>query len=171
VDCLDALMTRRSIRQYLPKPLTDHEIDVLLRAAMAAPSAGNQQPWRFVLVTEFARLAELSQATPYSKMIAAAPLAIAVCGDTAAQKHPGYWVQDCSAAVQNMLVAAQAIGLGGVWIGVHPVAEREDAVRRICGIPDEIVPLALVAVGYPAEVKPPADRYEPSYVHHESWNG
>lgn len=170
MDGIDVLMTRRSIRQYTPKSLTEHEVDVLLRAAMAAPSAGNQQPWRFVVMTDPARLAELSEATPYAKMIASAPLAIAVCGDTTAEKHAGYWVQDCSAAVQNMLLAAHAIGLGGVWIGVHPVTERESAVRRICELPDDIVPLALVAVGHPAETKPPADRYEHSHVHLEKWN-
>ena len=92
-----------------------------------------------------------------------------VCGDTRNEKHPGYWVQDCSAAVENALVAIHAIGLGAVWIGVHPVAERWQAMRRICGVPDGIVPLAMIAVGHPAEEKPPAERYRAEYAFREHW--
>lgn len=169
MDAIDVLMTRRSIRQFLPKPLTDHEVDVLLRAAMAAPSAGNQQPWRFVVVSDASRLAELSSATPYAKMLASAPLGIVVCADTTSEKHPGYWVQDCSAAVQNMLLAAHSVGLGGVWVGVYPIAERVEAVSGLCALPEGIVPLAMVAVGHPAEVKPPVDRYDAHFVHTDTW--
>jgi len=169
MDTLDVLMTRRSIRAYTDDPVSDGDISILLRAAMAAPSAGNQQPWRFVVVTEHGQLQALSEATPHSRMVASAPLAIVICGDTRAEKHPGYWVQDCSAAVQNTLVAAHAIGLGAVWVGVHPIAERTENVSRICELPAGIVPLCIVSVGRPAEVKSPADRYEPTFVHRNRW--
>jgi len=167
MDSLDAIMSRRSVRMFTRDAVSDGDIDTLLKAAMAAPSAGNQQPWRFVVVTEHGQLQALAEATPYSGPAGRSPLAIVVCGDTRAEKHPGYWVQDCSAAIQNTLVAANAIGLGAVWIGVHPVSERSGNVARICEVPDGIVPLAIVAIGHPAETKPPADRYEPAFVHRD----
>jgi len=169
MDCLDALFSRRSIRSYTDEPVSDGDIELLLKAAMSAPSAGNQQPWRFIVVTEHGQLQALSEATPYSRLVASAPLAIVVCGDTRAEKHPGYWVQDCSAAMENMLVAANAIGLGAVWVGVHPVPDRTENVARIGAVPAGIVPLGMAAIGHPAEHKPPAQRYEPGYVHHDKW--
>jgi nitroreductase len=169
MNCLDALMSRRSIRHYTDEPVTDEQVDVLLKAAMAAPSAGNQQPWRFIVVRDRERLQRMSEATPYSGMLARAPLGIIVAGDTRDEKHPGYWVQDCSAAVQNLLVAAQAIGLGAVWIGVHPNAEREDNVRAISDVPEGIVPLAMISIGHPAEEKPPSERFREDFVHKERW--
>ena len=136
---------------------------------MAAPSAGNQQSWRFIVVRDRDVLEEMSTATPYSKMLATAPLGVVVAGDTRDEKHPGYWVQDCSAALQNLLVAAHATGLGAVWIGVHPVREREENVRRICSVPEGIVPLAMIALGHPAEEKPPAERFREDFVYHDRW--
>ncbi len=171
MDALDALLGRRSIRTYADAPVTDEQLEVLLRAAMAAPSAGNQQPWRFIVVRDGAQRHALAGATPYAGMIGRAPVGIVVCGDTRDEKHPGYWVQDCSAAIENLLVAAHAIGLGAVWIGVYPVEERVANVRRICGVPDGVVPMSMVALGHPAEVKPPAERYEPAFVHEERWIG
>jgi nitroreductase len=171
MDCLDALMTRRSIRRYTDEPVSEADIEVLLRAAMAAPSAGNQQSWRIVVVTDRDQLERLSKATPYSAMLAQAPLGLVVCGDTRDERHVGYWVQDCSAAIQNLLVAANAIGLGGVWIGCYPVEYRVANVREICGVPEGIVPMSMVALGHPSEEKPPADRYEPRYVHRDRWMG
>lgn len=169
MDPLDALMTRRSIRSYTNDPVSDNDIDTLLKAAMAAPSAGNQQPWRFLVVTEHGQLSALSEATPYARMVAGAPLAFVVCGDTRAETHPGYWVQDCSAAVENLLVAANGIGLGAVWIGVHPVEDRVRNVSAICELPEGIVPLCAIAIGHPAERKPPAERYRPEFVHRDRW--
>lgn len=169
MDCLDALFGRRSIRRYTDAPVTDADLDVLLRAAMAAPSAGNQQPWRFVVVRDAQRRKELSEATPYASMLVDAPVALVVCGDTREEKHPGYWVQDCSAAIENLLIAANATGLGAVWIGAHPVEDRVENIRRICGVPEGIVPMSMVAIGHPVEGKPPGERFEPSYVHTERW--
>jgi nitroreductase len=169
VDCIEAIMGRRSIRQYAPDPVTDDELGLLLRAAMAAPSAGNQQPWHFVTVRERALLDELSTATQYAAPLARAPLGLVVCAETRDLKHPGYWVIDCSAAIENLLVAAHAAGLGAVWIGVYPVQERVDNVARIIGTPEGIVPMSMVGVGHPAEGKPPAERFRPELVHAERW--
>ncbi len=170
MNCLDAIMTRRSIRTYTDQAVTEEQTDTILRAAMAAPSAGNQQSWRFIVVTEADQRSELSKTTPYAKMLADAPLGIVVCGDTRTEKHPGYWVQDCSAAIENALVAANSLGLGAVWLGVHPIAERADNVRKVLGLPEGVEPLAMLAIGHPAETKPAADRFEPAFVHHERWS-
>lgn len=169
MNLLDAISTRRSIRRYTDEPVAQEQIETLLRAAMSAPSAGNQQPWRFVVVTDSKQLERLSTATQYAQPMGRAKLGLVVCGDTRDNKHPGYWVQDCSAAIENLLLAAHAIGLGGVWIGVHPHEERVTNVRSICAVPEGVVPLAMVALGVPAEAKPQPDRYEPSYVHRDMW--
>lgn len=169
MECIEAILGRRSIRAYADEPVTDDEIEQILRAAMAAPSAGNQQSWRFVVVRDRDQRLALAQATPYSSMIAEAPVALVVCGYTRDEKHPGYWVQDCSAAIQNALVAIHAMGLGAVWIGAHPVAERVDNIREICDIPEGIVPMSMIALGRPAQTKPPGERFEPAFVHSEKW--
>jgi nitroreductase len=170
MDALTAIHTRRSIRQFADAPVTDEQLETLLRAAMAAPSAGNQQSWRFVVVRDEATRMRLAEATPYASPVARAPLGIVVLGDTRGNKHPGYWVQDCSAAVENLLLAAHAIGLGAVWIGVHPVEERENNVREIVGTPQGVVPLCLIAVGVPANPGPEVDRFKPEFVHAEGWS-
>lgn len=169
MDGIETIMTRRSIRNYTDDPVSDEQVEVILRAAMAAPSAGNQQSWRFVVVRDPQQRARLSEATPYSRMIAKAPVALVVCGDTRNEKHPGYWVQDCSAAIENALLAINALGLGAVWIGGHPVAERVENIRRICAVPEGVVPISMIAIGHPAETKPPSERFEPAFVHRERW--
>ena len=169
VDAFDALLGRRSIRSYTAEPVSDEHVELLLRSAMAAPSAGNQQPWRFIVCREKERLVRLSEATPYARMLAQAPLGIVVAGDTRAEKHPGYWVQDCSAAIENLLLAVHALGLGAVWIGVHPIPERSAAVREICEVPEGVVPMALIAIGHPAETKPPSERFRGDFVSYERW--
>jgi len=169
MDALDAILKRRSIRRYQGIAVTDEQLKVLLEAAMAAPSAGNQQPWRFVVVTARETLDALAAAHPYAKMLHQAPAAVVVCGDTAVDKHPRFWPQDCAAATQNLLVAATALGLGSCWVGVHPHAEREAAVRKVLDLPAAITPLALVALGYAAEEKGPVLRYNDDYIHREKW--
>lgn len=171
MESLDVIMSRRSIRRFTEQPLTREQLDIVVRAAMAAPSAGNQQPWRFVVVTDRPVLAQLAEATPYSKLVADCAAAIVVCGDTREEKHPGYWVQDCSAATQNALLAVNGLGLGAVWIGVHPISEREANVAGIIGAPQGVRPLGMIAIGHPAEEKPPAERYEPAFVHSNHWGG
>src|SRR5450759_2515888 len=152
MDALDAIMTRRSVRKFTGEPVSEADIETILRAAMAAPSAFNQQRWRFVVVSDPERLAELSEATPYAGSLAGAAAGIVVCGETADERRPGYWVVECSAAAENALLAATALGLGSVWLGVAMYDDRIGNVRGILALPDHISPLAMIALGHPAEL-------------------
>ena len=169
MDALDAILSRRSIRKYTAQPISDETIKEVLEAAMAAPSAGNEQPWHFVVIDDRRMLDEIPKFHPYSRMLAGAPMAILVCGDLELQKYEGYWVQDCSAATENLLIAAQAKGLGAVWLGVYAIEERVVGFRKLLGIPDHVIPFALISIGYPAEQKPGADRYNSSRVRRNRW--
>ncbi len=170
MDLLDAIHSRRSIRQFTDAPVTDEQVETLLRAAMAAPSAHNQQPWRFVVVRDAEQRARLAEATHYASPFGRAALGIVVLGDTRGNKAPGYWVQDCAAAVENLLLAAQAIGLGAVWIGVHPTEANVGNVASIVGTPEGVVPFCMIAVGVPAAPGPVVDRFKPEFVHAEGFS-
>ena len=165
----DPVLARRSIRAYTDEPVSEAQVERLLRAAMAAPSAGNQQPWRFVLVTDRDTLRAVNDFHPYARMLERAPLAVVVCGATEGIRWPGFWEQDCAAAVENLLIEAEMLGLGAVWLGVHPLEERVAGLRALLGVPDGVTPFAIVAVGRPAEGKKPADRYRAEHVHRERW--
>jgi nitroreductase len=163
---LSIIFARRSIRQYTGEPVSEADIQSLLEAGMAAPSASNRQPWHYVVVTDRATLKALAKAHPFGKMIAHAGLGIAVCGDPA---KSDWWVQDCSAATENILVAATALGLGGVWLGCHGRPEREAAVRGVLGIPDQVGVLSLLSIGHPAEEIEARTQYDPAHVHRGRW--
>jgi nitroreductase len=162
-------MTRRSIRAYAPGDVSDDLLGKLLRAAMAAPSAGNAQPWHFVAIRDRASLDAIANFHPYAKMCRQAPLAILVCADPAQEKYPGFWVQDCSAATMNLLLAAHALGLGAVWVGVYPEQDRMEGFRKLLGLPAGILPLSLVPVGHPGQKAGEADRFAPDRVHSDRW--
>jgi nitroreductase len=168
METLTAIMTRRSIRKYSPEPIQDDLVKKILAAAMNAPSAGNQQPWQFVVVNERKSLDAIAEIHPHGKMLKQAPLAIVVCGDLSVEKHKGYWVQDCSAATQNMLLAAHGLGLGAVWLGVYPREERMKGIGEFLKVPEQVVPFCVVSVGWPAEKVEQVKRYEEKKVH---WNG
>jgi len=163
---IDLIKHRRSIRKYTSEPVTEDEVRQLLEAAMAAPSANNRQPWHFVVVRDEKVKAQLAQTHPWSGMIAQAPLAIAVCGEPRRSSH---WVEDTSAATENLLLAATALGLGTVWIGIHPDSERQAYIRKVLNIPEEMGVLCLIAVGRPAEHKPPRENYDKHRVHYDRW--
>lgn len=169
MDAMEAILSRRSIRRYTTQPVSDETIEELLKAAMSAPSAGNEQPWHFVVIKERELLNEIPNFHQHANMLKEAPLAILVCGDKRLQKYEGYWVQDCSAATQNLLTAVQAKGLGAVWLGIYPIEERLIGLRKLLGIPEEVMPFSLLSIGYPAEQKPPAERYDASRVHRNQW--
>lgn len=167
---MEAIFTRRSIRRYADLPVDADTVEKLLAAAMAAPSAGNEQPWEFIVVTDQAAREEITRIHPYSQMLKQAPVAIVVCADKARSRYPvDYWIQDCAAATQNILLAAAALGLGTCWLGVHPVPERVAGVRRTLGIPEPIVPFAIVALGHPAEKPGKVDRFDPTRIHSEKY--
>ena len=167
MNTLEAIHTRRSIRRFAETPVTDEQVEVLLKAAMAAPSAKNEQAWRFVVIRNREILEEIRRQHPYAGMLATAPLAIAVLGDRTHLTHPDYWVVDCSAASQNLLLAAHELGLGAVWLGVFPREERMNELTRILHLPEHLPPLNLIAVGVPAEQKPQVDRYRPEVVYRD----
>lgn len=165
-ELIQTIFARRSIRKYTAQPVSEEDIETLLEAAMAAPSASNSQPWHFVVVTERQVLNDLAKAHPYGKMLFQAALCIAVCGDPAVSRS---WEQDCSAATENLLLAVAALGLGAVWLGVHPEADRTAAVRQVLGIPEALSPLNLLSIGHPAEEKAPRTQYNVARVHRERW--
>lgn len=164
---LDCIMTRTSIRAYTDQPVEEEKVEALLRAGMAAPTAVNAQPWHFVAVTDKAKLAELAAANPRAKMLQTATLAIVVCGDMTKAlegKAREFWIQDCSAATENILLAAHALGLGAVWTAVYPMEERVLPVREALKLPQYIVPLCTIVIGYPAENPQPKDKWKAENV-------
>lgn len=165
----DVLYTRRSIRSYTDEPVDDGAVEALLHAAMAAPSAGNQQPWHFVVVRSRETMRAIMQVHEYSSMLAQAPVCIAVCAELALERFPGFWVQDTSAAMQNILLAARDMGLGTVWLGVHPIESRVEGIGRILGLPDGVVCMGLVALGHTDETFERTDRYQDGRVHKGTW--
>ena len=169
MEALEAILSRRSVRKYTARRVPEPALKRLLQAAMNAPSAGNEQPWQFVIVTDRNILDEIPKFHPHSAMLKEASVAVLVCGDLQLETHKGYWVQDCSAATENLLLAAHAMGLGAVWLGIYPREERVAGLRKLLGIPDGIVPFSLVPVGYPAEQKTLADRYNAERVHKNAW--
>jgi nitroreductase len=169
MDTLEAIHTRRSVRRYQEKPVPEDLVKKLLAAATAAPSARNQQPWQFVVIDDRATLTEIARINPNAQMARTAPVAILICGDLGLETSPGYWVVDCAAAVQNILLAAHAMGLGAVWTGVYPRQERMDGLRRLIKLPEGIIAHSLVVVGYPAELPAPQNRFRPDRVHHNTW--
>jgi nitroreductase len=169
VDALDAIFTRRSIRRYERKSVPDELIRTLLEAAMSAPSAGNEQPWQFIVITERRLLDEIPTFHPYADMLREAPVAILVCGDVKLERYKGYWVQDCSAATENLLLAAHAKGLGGVWVGIYPKDDRVLRMQRLLDLPAHVIPLALLPIGFPAERIPPVHRFDATRIHSNGW--
>jgi nitroreductase len=173
MDLLTAIHTRRSVRRYVAWPVPEPLVEALLRAAMAAPSASNQQPWQFVVVDDRALLDHIALRNPAAFALRTAPLAIVVCGDLRLVLPVAcdFWIQDCAAAIQNLLLAAHAHGLGAVWLGGHPLPHLVHLLQGLLGLPSQVIPLAVVAVGYPAERKPTEDRFNPARVHRNRWQG
>jgi nitroreductase len=169
MDLFEAIHHRRSIRAYTRQPVGTTLIESILKAGMSAPSAGNEQPWCFLVIRDAASLVALSTSHPYAAMVQQAPVAILPCADLELVKHRDYWPQDLAACVQNMLLAAHALGLGSVWVGVYPRESRLAEVRRVIPFPDHILPFAILPIGFPAESLPPEDRFDQTRIHLEHW--
>jgi nitroreductase len=166
----ETIYARRSIRKYQDKPVENEKIELLLKAAMAAPSGMNIKPWEFIVITDADVLEDIRSALRFGKFNA--PLAIAVCGNTSFFKHTmasQYWVQDCSAATQNILLAAVGLGLGSVWCGVHPIHVFTKRIMKILALPEHVLPLNVIYVGYPAEEKPPRTQYDESRIYWQTY--
>jgi nitroreductase len=171
MELLEAIHTRRSIRAFTDAPVSEEDLDTVLRAAMAAPSAGNAQPWHFVVITERAILDAIPDIHAHAAMVRQAPLAIAVVAELAREKYPGfgYWTLDCSAAVENLLLAARGLGLGTVWCGIYPRPERMEGLARLLALPEGVKAHALVVMGHPAQEFKRVDRFKPERIHKNLW--
>ncbi len=170
MDATEAILSRRSIRKYKKEAVPQELIDELLNAAMNAPSACNEQPWHFVVIQERKILDEVPKCHPHFLAVTEAPVAIVVCVDLRLAEEDGvWWVQDCSAATENILIAAQAKGLGAVWLGVYPKEDRVKGVQGLLVLPQDVIPLCIIPVGYPAEKKPNECRYQSSRIHYNRW--
>ena len=170
---IENIMTRTSIRQYKDQPVEQEKIDIMLKAAMAAPTAVNLQPWHFIVINDKKVIDQLAGPQPTN-----APLLIAVCGDTdkttmpdGKGKLPDFWIQDVSAATENLLLAAHALGLGAVWTGVYPAMERVAEVANVLNCPNNIVPVAVVRVGYPDESPAPKDKFKEENISYNKFGG
>ena len=169
---VECIMTRTSIRQYTDQTVSADTIETLLRAGMAAPTAVNKQPWHFVVVTDREKLNGLAVANPNAGMAQKAPLSIVVCGDmkkTLEGPARAFWIQDCSAATENILLAAHALGLGAVWTGLYPNEDRAKAVSELLKLPETIIPLCAIVIGYPAEQPQPKDKWLPENVSYNEY--
>ena len=179
-SAIDVIMSRKSVRSYTDEAIPAEKVEVLLKAAMAAPTAMNVQPWRFVVVTDQAVKDQL--AGPRGGMITNAPLVIVVCGEAVFMRKPWgqpdaepvaaenpFWFEDCAAATENLLVAAEAIGLGAVWTACYPMPDRMDPTIAALGLPENVKPFAIIPVGYPAGDDKPKDKWKPENVHYDKW--
>lgn len=170
---LDNILARTSIRSYQDRPVEQDKIEKLLRAGMAAPSAVDKRPWHFIVVTDKQVLEGLAQANPNAGMAARAPLAIVVCGDKtkALTRVPDYWVQDASAATENILLAAQGMGLGAVWTGTYPVTDRVEKVAAVLNLPEHIIPFCTIVIGYPEKYQAPKDKWDEGNISYNTFGG
>lgn len=174
-DAMEVILHRSSVRSYTDEKVSDEDIQTLLKAGMAAPSAMNWQPWSFVVVNTREDLDSLAATNPHAKMMYKAPLAIVVCGKTewavgGGESVPNpYWDQDCSAVTQNILLAADYLGLGAVWTGCFPREERTSGVKKVLGIPEGVEPLSVIVIGHPAKEYTPKDKWNPDCIHYNKW--
>lgn len=165
------IFARKSVRTYTDQTVPDEMVETLLKAAMAAPTAMNSQPWSFVVLNSRETLDALAESLPYAKMLTQAPLAIVVCGQEKMESGMDniFWQQDCAAATENLLLAAEALGLGAVWTGAYPGLERANAISEALGIPEGIEPMCVVVIGYPGGNDQPKDKWKPEKIHYGRW--
>ena len=179
-SALDVIFSRKSVRSYTDQPVTDEQVETMLRAAMSAPTGMNVQPWRFVVIRDQAVKDQL--AGPRGGMIAQAPVVFVICGETTLMRKPfgqpdaeavevenGNWTQDCSAATENLLLAAEAVVIGAVSRAAHPYADRVNPIREALGLPENVTPLCVVPCGYPAGDDQPKDKWKPENIHYDKW--
>ncbi len=166
---MKTIYKRRSIRKFQEKPVEQEKLVQVIRAGMNAPSAVDQQPWQFVIIDDSKIIEEVVKVHPNAKPALDAPVSILVCGDPDRERSKGYWPIDCSAAVQNMLIEITDIGLGGCWLGIYPREERVNRLRELIGAPAQIIPFALIAVGYPAEEKEEKNLFDQWRIHYNTW--
>lgn len=181
-SALDVIMTRTSIRSYTGDPVSQEQLETILKAGMAAPTAMNSQPWRFVVVTDKEKIATVFGSGFRGEMFNNAGAVIVVCGESTSLRKPFgqpdapeseqpnmFWFEDCSAAAENILLAAHSLGLGAVWTAGYPGMERVAPIAAALGIPEKVIPLCVIPVGVPAESPAPKDKWKPEYIHWNQW--
>jgi len=169
MDAMQAILTRRSVRNYTNKKVPEKIISEILNAAVSSPSAGNEQPWQFVIINKREILHEVTKFHPNAKMLLEAPLAILVCGDLELETFKGYWMLDCSAATLNILLSARALGLGACWLGIYPRDERITKIRKMMNLPENIIPFSLVSIGYTTSRQKKVERLDDFRIHINQW--
>ena len=169
MEAYESLLTRRSIRQFEDKPIDDDTLKAILDAAMNAPSAHSRRPWEFILIHEKKLLEAIAHLNPYAEMCQKSPISILVCGDIKKENLEGFLVQDCAAAIENILLASHAKAIGSVWTGVYPHKNLIDELKKILSLPENILPIGLVVLGYPKEKKGKEMRYDEKKIHYNGW--
>lgn len=167
------ILQRKSVRSYTDRPVTKSQLDTLVRAAMAAPTGRDMRPWKFIIINDRQAMKSLADQLPYAKMLAEAQAAVVVCGDLSILDKEGKpstnWMFDCSAATENLLLQAEAMGLGAVWTAAYPYEDRLTAVKQALQLPDHIVPLNVIPIGYPKGDTQPKDKYDANNIHYNAW--
>ena len=169
MNTLEAIHKRRSIRKFTSQKISQQQLDILLKAAMMAPTARNCQEWEFILIREKEMLQKLMQVHPHAQMLSTADCALVVCANTQREWEAGYWTGDCGASTQNILLAATELGIGSVWLGVYPNKQRMQDLAQVLKLPQEILPFNIIALGYPDETKEDVNRFDPHKIHLEKW--
>ncbi len=170
MDAINNIMTRRSIRVFNEEQVPESKIEIILKAAMQAPTAKNVQPWHFVIIKDRETLSKIASFHPTAPMAANAPLAITICGDTTSKIAPDCWVLDCAAASENLLLAAHAIGLGAVWTANYPIKDIQIFMKKLLNLPENIEAHSTIILGYPGHpYNPPKERYNYERIHQEKW--
>jgi len=169
IDTLTAIFTRRSVRKYSDKPVSDATVKLLLQAAMAAPTAKNTQSWEFIVIRDKKTLAQIPAFHPFSQQLPNCQVAIVVCGNTKLEAAKGHWIPDGANASMNILLAAHSLGLGAVWTTFYPYEDRTAGIRKLLNLPEHIMPLNIIPLGYPVEKRAYQDRFNPAKVHYEKW--
>lgn len=169
MDVLEAIFTRRSIRKFTGEQISEKDVETILRAAFHAPSANNHQPWEFIIIKDKVKFEKIANVHTYAQMLHQADVCIIVCGDNNKQPRTGFLIEDCSAAIENILLAAHGIGLGAVWCGLYPVPNLIEEMKAICKLPDSIVPVGMVVLGHKGEEKKINNRYNVTKLHYEEW--
>lgn len=169
MNIIDAINTRRSIRKYTNEPISEEQLETILRAGFQAPSAHNRNPREYIVLRDREILEKITAFHPYTKMLPSAGCGIVVCGDKDKQESTGFIISDCSASIQNMLLAAHGLGLGGVWCGIYDVPVLIEKFSNLLGLPDHIIPIGLVTVGVANEEKRELDKYDVEKIHYNGW--
>lgn len=168
-EILNSILERRSIRAYTDKDISEETMNKLLKAAMYAPTARNFQEWRFIVVKKPENLAKIEKVQPYNKLLEQANAAVIVCAHLETDLHKRFFQQDCGASIQNLMLAAHGLGIGSCWLGVYPIPELTEGITKEFDLPKDVLPIGVIALGYPAEEKADPQRFDPSKIHYEKW--